>query len=579
MGDDPVPHNAMQQQDTKVENNVVSATDNKKKNVEDDLTSANPRRADSIDLLDIIFIFSTAVFLVLFVFLLAGNQLPAGVRELLKESGHIGKYLIGAAGGTAFVSQFIRMLIRRTTNRFLLLYIVLAFVLLLGSTYLVGRPSAGQGFASADLHLSTIYPAQTQVLFTHTYSSQFDEKLADQAKADAKAAEYLAHIDFPSDLITHSTSTFGIPTGAFDERRIDPAQHGGQPKSARYYVICLHRAKEGRGAGEQIYLKCGEWNCSIDAARDSGIAASCAAPSQTNDSFLSPTQIFFPQPVLAADMKPQTIHSSAPYWEVPMLSTLQEAKVNERGGYTRFDVSLTPSPALSHSNSYQYQLFVNGHAVYFNGFPPEAFRSPFDPSKPIQFAFGLRNLNFSGARNGFEDVELQFTFFNGEVLTLRQTISRKYVALRSDAPDHPLDPSKGVIQDSAVGSFKWEAAYQYSSHDDVFTAQALSVRELAKIVDVKRLLDPVNLSFENQRVVLVARPALWCNAFADGVIGLVQETTGQVRFTFDKDEVRRLSVWARTVSQKSSISAVKELRATQPYNLTYRLTHPCETKG
>jgi hypothetical protein len=185
----------------------------------------------------------------------------------------------------------------------------------------------------------------------------------------------------------------------------------------------------------------------------------------------------------------------------------------------------------------------------------------------------------SPTRNGFEDLELQLTFFNGEVSTLRQTISRKYVALRSDTPGHPLDSSKGVIQDSAVGSFKWEAAYQYSSHDDVFTAQALSVPDLAKIAGVKRLLDRVNLTFENQRVVLVARPALWCNAFAAGDIGLVQESTGQVRFTFDKNEVRRLSAWARAVSQNSSISAVKELRATQPYNLTYRLTHPCEAKG
>jgi hypothetical protein len=577
LGDNPVPHNAVQQQEANVENSLVSATDNKKKNVEDDLTSANPRRADSVDFLDIIFIFSTAVFLVLFVFLLAGNQLPAGVRELLKESGNIGKYLIGAAGGTAFVSQVIRMLIRRTTNRFLLLYIVLAFVLLLGSTYLVGRPSAGQGFASADLHISTIYPAKTQVLFSHTYSWQYDENLSDQAKADAKAAEYLAHIDLPFDLTTRSASTFGIQ--GFDDKLIDPAHRADQRKLVTYYVICLHRAKEGREAGVQIYMKCGERACSIDTARDSGIAASCAATSQTNATVLNPIQIFFPPSVLAADIKPQTIQSSAPYWTVPVLSTLEQAKVNERGGYTRFDVSLTPSPALSHSNSYQYQLFVNGQAVYFNGFPPEAFRSPFDPSKPIQFAFGLRNLNFSGARNGFEDLELQFTFFNGEVPTVRQTISRKYVALRSDAPGHPLDPSKGVVQDSAVGSFKWEATYQYSSHDDVFTAQALSVPDLAKIAGVKRLLDSVNLIFENQRVVLVARPPLWCNSFADGVIGLVQETTGQVRFTFDKDEVRRLSVWARAVGQKSSISAVKELRATQPYNITYRLTHPCEAKG
>jgi hypothetical protein len=569
----------VQQQEANVENSLVSATANKRRNAEDDLTSANPDRADSVDFLDIIFIFSTAVFLVLFVFLLAGNKLPTGVQELLKESGKVGKYLISAAGGTAFVSQVIRMLIRRTTNRFLLLYIVLAFVLLLGSTLLLGRrPPAGQDFASADLHISTMYPAKTQVLFSHTYHSQYDEPLADGAKADAKVAEYLAHIDLPFDLTTRSASTLGIQS--FDDKLIDPAHRTDERKLPGYYIICLRRVKEGREAGVQISVKCGEERaCSIDMAGDSGIAASCAATSQTNAAFLNPIQIFFPQPVLAADIKPQTIQSSAPYWTVPVLSTLEQAKINERGGYTRFDVSLTPSSALKGSNSYQYQLFVNGQAVYFNGFPPEAFRSRFDPSKPIEFAFGLRNLNFSGARNGFEDLELQFSFFKDDAPTLRQTISRKYVALRSDAPGHPLDPSKGVVQDSAVGLFRWQAAYQYSSHDDVFTAQALSVRDLAKIVDVKSRLDPVNLTFENQRVVLVARPALWCNEFADGVIGLVQGATGQVRFTFDKDEVKRLSVWARAAGQKASISAVKELRATQPYNIGYRLTHPCEVKG
>jgi len=579
MGDNPVPHNEMQQPDIGIENRPLRAAGPKRKNVEGDLASENPRRAESVDFLDIIFIFSTAVFLVLFVFLLAGNQLSAGVQELLKETGKIGKYLITVAGGTAFVSQVIRMLIRRPTNRFLLLYVVLAFVLLLGSTLLVGRPSAGQGYASEDLHFSTIYPAKTQVLFAHTYSSQFNENLADQAKADAKAAEYLAHIDFPFDLSTRASSTFGIATGAFDDRLVDPAHPADERKGASFYVICLHRAKEGREAGAQIYMKCGDQDCSVDAARDSGIAASCAAPSQTSTNVLNPIQIFFPPPVLAADIKPQTIQSSAPYWAVPVLSTLEQAKVNERGGYTRFDVSLTPSLDLSNSNSYQYQLFVNGQAVYFNGFPPEAFRSAFDPSKPIQFAFGLRNLNFSGARDGFEDLELRFTFFKGEVPTLRQTISRKYVALRSDAPGHPLDLSKGVVQDSAVGPIEWEATYQYSSHDDVFTAQALSAPDLARIAGVKRLLDSANLTFENQRVVLVVRPPLWCNAYADGDIGLVQESTGQVRFTFDKDEVRRLTAWARGVSQNSSISAVRELRDTKPYNPTYRLTHPCEAKG
>ena len=75
MGDNPVPHNEMQQPDIGIENRPLRAAGPKRKNVEGDLASENPRRAESVDFLDIIFIFSTAVFLVLFVFLLAGNQL------------------------------------------------------------------------------------------------------------------------------------------------------------------------------------------------------------------------------------------------------------------------------------------------------------------------------------------------------------------------------------------------------------------------------------------------------------------------------------------------------------------------
>jgi hypothetical protein len=412
-------------------------------------------------------------------------------------------------------------------------------------------------YTEAVVRFATLYPDGANILFVHHYHAKMEEALAPQPKSNANSTEYLAHIDLPSDPAIQFDATFG---------KLLQKSTGYQPneQASGYFDMCLQRATGDHPGVSQIVLKCDNQDCGIDSARDKGLAVSCSAdsPGSGAQSSVRPS-IELPslQPVFAAGKALHTLNSSLPYWTVPTLETLEAMTNRERVGYTRFDIDLKPAETLHNSDSFEYQVYVNGQPIFFNGFPPKVFRASFDPANTLHVSFGLENLSFSGADNGFEDLTIVFTFFKGQTQTIQQPVSREYVALRS---------AELIKLDSAVGSFQWSGSYKVPTNENKFEVLVNSVPKVEDAMKLKTSFDRLNASDGANPVVLVVRPPLRVPPYYGVAIGLVQPTK-QVQFTFDSQQAESVCAWAKSESSRTRLIR-GDLRIYQVSNKGY---FPC----
>jgi len=321
--------------------------------------------------------------------------------------------------------------------------------------------------------------------------------------------------------------------------------------------ICFVRQKDpGRDDG-YVPLKCKEGEgCSLDKAP--AWTASCPSDAPGSPRSQGFTRAAFAQ---------ASPNKSAAGWRVPSLETLRAMREREGVGYTEFHVESEPLPTLGQADHFTFAIRVNGTPVFIDGWPPEYMRTAFQPAKGVSLAFGLENLNFSGARAGTEDIEVRFDFRNADKVLRSTSVSLRYVALR------PSTVQTVTAPDGAT--FHWSANYVKPQNANTFEIFLLSTPSADAAEQLRRAIDKAALAFSGRPVVAVVRPPLGASVNFGVVLGIRRET-GQIQFTFDKASSGRLCRWVVTERQSPAVGRLVR-EDVYRYEVDLRRQEPCRS--
>lgn len=233
--------------------------------------------------------------------------------------------------------------------------------------------------------------------------------------------------------------------------------------------------------------------------------------------------------------------SVSPGWIVPSLESLNSYK---KDGFTQFSIELKKEQGVEKADRAVFSVFINGTPIYIDGFEPKYLAKKITTIEAINYKFGLQNLGFAGADKGYENIEVVVQFMQGDNLIKQIKYPFKYVAIRS------FDRRFATTLEGHP--FYWEASYIKAKETDyeVFIASSHNPN-LAE--DIKQKVDSGAYTYStNQKIVAVVRPPLGTNKNYGVVVGLEYDT-GQIRFTFKKDEAEELCSW---VKQMNSVNMV-----------------------
>lgn len=255
---------------------------------------------------------------------------------------------------------------------------------------------------------------------------------------------------------------------------------------------------------------------------------------------------------------------AAPFWHVPSLQTLAGSK-QEGVGYTLFTIQ-TDAFLKQDVNAVEVDVRVNNVPVLEDGLPPQLRPVPNDPDGPYKYNFALQSLNFQGAVNGCDRIDIKLTPQQGKGKALQTALA--YVALRDVAPrtqklgDATLTWSASYI----VPTQAWR--YYAVVHSYAFAAHNSDGRKaaVASAGKDKKLLDALQLKYGELKLVGVIRPPRTVNSQGSAAygmaIGLVQDD-GQVRFTFSQREASKLANFV--LDQRRRHAKLRSVVAPQPF--------------
>lgn len=280
----------------------------------------------------------------------------------------------------------------------------------------------------------------------------------------------------------------------------------------------------------EVYVECSAPDHCDFSPTDFGWAEKCPADTPHKSNTLLD---LVREPVVLAQT---ALHPSSAGWRVPSLATLSQLQSQKPVAYTAFNVKSGPAKELSGASMFRYEIVANGTPLYVDGWSPENMLKEFDPQKGMDFSFAVENLDFSGAENGCENIDLHLAFLNGDQTVKELTLHRKYAALR-DASSKSFN--EGSLQ------FVWTGKYMKPKVEDRAEVFVNSTTDLQEAALLKKRIDSDGESFEGLPVIAVLRPPL--NSPEYGVVIGVRQPTGQVRFTFDPAVAARIKAWVHAL--------------------------------
>lgn len=248
----------------------------------------------------------------------------------------------------------------------------------------------------------------------------------------------------------------------------------------------------------------------------------------------------------ASFQAPAATATARPHWSVPSLQTLTEQAATGTG-YTIFTLETDAFKSERDLIGVEVDLKVNGTPVDEDGLPPKYRPVAARPGETFSHSFGLETLNFEGAANGCERVDVSLTPLRSDG---RRGEPRKarlaYVAFRDVLP-----------QPSAAGNLSWSAVYMrpekewrnmlfVSSYTYRADEPASRKRMLAAAQAGKAWLDDAGYIYRGQPVVGVVRPPRTLQEDGSAAYGLIaglRQPNGAVRFTFSKKEADALGAF------------------------------------
>ena len=309
--------------------------------------------------------------------------------------------------------------------------------------------------------------------------------------------------------------------------------------------VCLVRAPADPPFDPSSLLKCSEGAKCQRMARDAGWLVFCDG---YEDAALWPNRSPLPWPIRFISRAHAQHNNGGTRWSVPSLDVLKQRRRNKElvgTGFTEFKIAST-SQVPNTVDAFYVDISINGQNVRFDGLRPQLLSSPIPADRKIQFDFGLENLNFSGAVGGCDEISAKLQFLSkGEPVGETLELNRFYVALRD-----------AELQTLTAGdmTFQWTGKYRRPepSYDHEVFVQSIIVSSLEDRDEVSkarhemtRLLNKANktvrTTHRDRPVAFVVRPPLSKPQDATekkgfGLAAAIVEPTGQIRFTFEKDD-------------------------------------------
>ena len=349
-----------------------------------------------------------------------------------------------------------------------------------------------------------------------------------------------------------------LPDGNLYQVRVDLPQPAGEFKAVaqplnsegsvitadlhpRPLELCFVRAARNPANGVSHYyarVDCQvDRGCSVHPQEDPGWATNC--PRTASWQSLPLCCI----PAVYAQVPPAKTQAEAG-WLIPSLPTLVKLRETKKIGYTEFLIQSGPLHGLAGSNYFTYDIKVNGTPVSIDGWRSSDLHVPLDPPKGIALQFGLENLNFSGADNGCETIDVRIAVLQQDKTFKTYDLFRQYAALR-DAGLATIAAEDGQI-------FQWSGKYLNPEGGDRYEVFVSSTSDVQYGGKVKARIDRAGLKYGGQDLVGVLRPPL--NNPVYGVIVGLRQPSGQVRFMFDDTGAQALAKW---IQSSQSIAAVR----------------------
>ena len=167
------------------------------------------------------------------------------------------------------------------------------------------------------------------------------------------------------------------------------------------------------------------------------------------------------------------------YWVTPSLDTIVKTPILERNGYTEFSIFADGLKEAFDATHYDFSVRVNGIRVYFDGWPPERLKRRYRGEGELSLRFALDNLNFSGANQGYDDIEVAIRLYTlskdrkeGVKPIYTAVTRRPYAALR-----HFEEPFNAIMRKASADEgarFEWSATFRPSQQKDRYAIMLLS---------------------------------------------------------------------------------------------------------
>jgi hypothetical protein len=306
------------------------------------------------------------------------------------------------------------------------------------------------------------------------------------------------------------------------------------------FEICFVRSNMDPGrAPLEAWMDCDDASgCSISRS-DPGWIELCPKPGNSPRTCLPS----FVTTVFAADGSPNETDKLG--WKIPSLETLRKKITDEKVGYIQFSITSGALPQVSGADSFTYAITVNGTPIYIDGWPPGYVRVPLDPSQGVSFSFGLENLDFCGAKQGFEQVTVIFEFHHQDQVLGRVTLTREYAAMW-DAEAKELT--------TEFGGFRWQGTYVAPARENQYEIIIRSTSDVGEAQRTKTRIDNAALTFQNKAVIAVIRAPIKSPQF--GVVLGLRQPNGQIQFTFDRYVAADLCRWVAEIRNAQGLGGL-----------------------
>ncbi|MCW5634621.1 MAG: toll/interleukin-1 receptor domain-containing protein [Rubrivivax sp.] len=293
--------------------------------------------------------------------------------------------------------------------------------------------------------------------------------------------------------------------------RLDHSPHHGRTS------VCLERSPGAPTHDLRARLSCDEGENCARADDDPGHFHDCGQAVQGR---AAPAWTWWPTAFAQAP--------NAPAWVVPSIETLR-ARAGTGPDFTAISLTTPPLPQLAEARAVSVQLAVNGHEVLIDGFPPDASAVDFDPKVGVRLDFGLENLNFTGAQQGMDHIDVVLRFLAGQRLVREARATLAYISLRDHEPPTTVgDPALGL---------RWSARAVRGNPNERWQVWIAGAKDPALLMRARVAFDQARLrvSIDGQDYPLTAHIRPPSPGLSDhwGLYVGIRQPSGQLYFILD----------------------------------------------